>query len=183
MWMMRKVYAADISNVKLYPSTMPSTIRPARAPNSSADPRHSTHDIVGACRRLHAAIDRLDERVAAAAGISRSDLRCLNLLEFGPLPATVIARQLNLATGSVTALIDRLEAKGLVARLRQGTDRRVVQVQATARVFEVVGPIYLGFASRLRQQVKTYRVAERKLAVKHLLDVAESCDMAAAVPA
>ena len=65
-------------------------------------------DIVGACRRLHAPIDRLDELAANKAGVSRSDLRCLNLLEFGPLPATAIAKQLKLATGSVTALIDRL---------------------------------------------------------------------------
>jgi len=71
----------------------------------------------------------------------------------------------------------------LVARLREGTDRRVVLVQATAKVFEVVGPIYLGFAGRLRQQAQTYGAAERKLAVKHLLDVAEVCDLAAGVPA
>jgi len=82
----------------------------------------------------------------------------------------------------VTALIDRLEGKGLVARLRESTDRRVVQVQATAKVFEVIGPIYLAFAGRLRRQARTYGAAERKLAVKHLLDVAEVCDLAATLP-
>jgi DNA-binding Lrp family transcriptional regulator len=159
---------------------MPRATRPTHSASTPPDLRPPASDIVGACRRLHAAIDRLDERVATAADISRSDLRCLNLLEFGPLPATAIARQLNLATGSVTALIDRLEAKGLVARLRSGNDRRVVQVQATAKVFQVIGPIYIGFADRLRQQVKVYTAAERKLAIKHLLDVAEVCDVAAA---
>jgi len=133
-------------------------------------------DIVGACRRLHASIDRLDELVATTAGVSRSDLRCLNLLEFGPLPATVIAKQLNLATGSVTALVDRLEAKGLVTRSREDADRRVVKIQATAKVFELIGPVYLGFADRLRQMVTTYPAARQRLAVKHLIDVAQVCE-------
>jgi DNA-binding MarR family transcriptional regulator len=135
---------------------------------------------VGACRQLHAAIDRLDELAAGKAGISRSDLRCLNLLEHGPLPATVIAKQLNLATGSVTALIDRLESKALVTRMREEGDRRVVRVQATARVFELIGPVYLGFANRLRQLVEGYPEANRELAVEHLADVAQACELAIA---
>ncbi len=137
----------------------------------------SSSDIVAACRRLHASIDRLDELVASVAGVTRSDLRCLNLLEFGPLPATVIAKQLDLATGSVTALVDRLEAKGLVTRAREGADRRVVTVKATPKVFEVVGPIYLGFANRLRRLVESYSELNRRLAVKHLSDVAQVCEL------
>lgn len=142
-----------------------------------AAPQVEGTDIVGACRRLHAAIDRLDELAASTAGVSRSDLRCLNLLEFGPLPATAIAKQLNLATGSVTALVDRLEAKGLVTRLRQGGDRRVVKVQATPRVFDLIGPIYLGFADRLRSLVGTYSAARQRMAVKHLMDVSQTCEL------
>lgn len=144
--------------------------------DASAQPG-SSDDIIGSCRRLHAAIDRLDELVARTAGISRSDLRCLNLLEFGPLPASAIARQLNLATGSVTALVDRLEAKGLVNRMRAEDDRRVVTIQATPKVFEIVGPIYLGFANRLRARVDAYAPDERRLAAKHLGDVAQTCEL------
>lgn len=133
-------------------------------------------DIVAACRRLHAAIDRLDELAARTAGVSRSDLRCLNLLEFGPLPATTIAKQLNLATGSVTALIDRLEAKSLVTRVRDNGDRRVVKVQITAKVFELIGPIYMGFSENMRRLVGAYPAARQRLAVQHLLDVAQTCE-------
>ncbi len=144
--------------------------------DASAQPG-SSDDIIGSCRRLHAAIDRLDELVARTAGISRSDLRCLNLLEFGPLPASAIARQLNLATGSVTALVDRLEAKGLVNRMRAEDDRRVVTIQATPKVFEIVGPIYLGFANRLRTKVEAYSPSQQRMAVRHLSDVAETCEL------
>jgi len=156
---------------------MPSAKRVPRPPVRSSIQRTDGIDIVGACRRLHASIDRLDELVARTAGVSRSDLRCLNLLEFGPLPATEIARQLKLATGSVTALIDRLEAKELVTRLREGADRRVVKVQATPKVFELIGPIYLGFSQRLKRLIKTYPAADRAVAVKHLIDVAQVCEL------
>lgn len=146
-------------------------------PTPASSQRPEGADIVGACRRLHAAIDRLDELAANTAGVSRSDLRCLNLLEFGPLPATTIAKQLNLATGSVTALIDRLEDKGLVSRLRESADRRIVKVQATPKVFALIGPIYLGFADRLRRMVQTYPNDQQRMAVKHLIDVAETCEL------
>lgn len=155
------------------------TVAPAAAlPPDRQQPRGN--DIVGACRQLHGAIDRLDELAASMAGISRSDLRCLNLLEHGPLPATAIAKQLNLATGSVTALIDRLEAKALVNRLREDEDRRVVRVQATAKVFELIGPVYLGFANRLRLLVAGYPADDQSLAVQHLSDVAQACELAIA---
>lgn len=150
--------------------------RTRAATDASARQSDSDH-IIASCRRLHAAIDRLDELVAREAGISRSDLRCLNLLEFGPQSPTAIARELNLTTGSVTALVDRLEAKGLVERVREASDRRVVTIQATPSVFEIIGPIYLGFANRLRKRVASYSASDRRLAAKHLSDVAETCEL------
>ena len=51
----------------------------------------------------------------------------------------------------------------------------MVRVQATAKVFELIGPVYLGFASRSRLLVEGYLPAEQGLAVQHLLDVAQAC--------
>ena len=57
-----------------------------------------------------------------------------------------------------------------------------MHVQATAGVFELIGPVFLRFAVGLQQQVSIYNMAERKLTVRQLLDVAEVCDLAAAAP-
>jgi len=57
-----------------------------------------------------------------------------------------------------------------------------VHVQATAGVFELIGSVFLSFAVGLQQQVSIYNMAERKLTVRQLLDVAEVCDLAAAAP-
>ena len=128
--------------------------------------------VVAACRRLHAAIDALDQRAADMLGLARGDLRCLNLLEAGPATPTQIAGGLGLSTGSVTALIDRLERKGLVERSRDPSDRRGVFVTATRKVFETIGALYAQCSELLRATVAAYPSTEQDEAVKHLNDIA-----------
>lgn len=128
--------------------------------------------VIAACRRLHAAIDALDQRAADLLGITRADLRCLNLLEDGPIPPKRIASGLGLTSGGVTALIDRLERRGLVKRDRDPSDRRGVLVAATPQVFQSIGQLYKSCAERLYATVIAYPAAERDDAVRHLNDAA-----------
>jgi DNA-binding MarR family transcriptional regulator len=128
--------------------------------------------VVAACRRLHSAIDALDQRAADMLGLARGDLRCLNLLEAGSATPTRIAAGLGLSTGSVTALIDRLERKGLVERSRDPSDRRGVLVTATPVVFETIGALYAKCSDLLRATVASYPLPEQDAAVRHLNDVA-----------
>lgn len=130
--------------------------------------------VIGACRRLHAAIDALDQRAADMCGISRSDLRCLNLLEGGPVTPKRIAEALAMSSGSVTALIDRLETLQLVERSRDPSDRRGVLVNATPKVFESIGLLYAQCSDLLRAAVAAYPASEQSDAIRHLNDVA-SC--------
>jgi len=125
-------------------------------------------DVIAACRRLHAAIDGLDQAAADLLGVSRNDLRCLNLLEHGPLPPSHLAVSLGITPGSVTALIDRLEGKGLVERARAPHDRRGVLVSATPLVFRSIGALYRSCAVALHDMAMTYSAAERASAVRHL---------------
>lgn len=106
-------------------------------------------ELILACRSLYSAIESFDHWVASSAGISRNDLRALNLLEGGPVNAGQIAQRLDMTTGAVTPLIDRLETKGLVKRVANPNDRRAVMVEATPRLFREIGSIYVGLAHRL----------------------------------
>lgn len=110
----------------------------------------SPEDLVTVCRSLYDAIDRLDQAAAETVGVSRNDLRALNLLERGPVAPGFMARELRLSSGAVTALIDRIEAKGLVRRRRDPKDRRGVLVEPTRRMFEELAPLYRGVADYLR---------------------------------
>jgi DNA-binding MarR family transcriptional regulator len=135
--------------------------------------------VSAACRRLHAAIDGLDQAAADLLGVSRTDLRCLNLLEHGPLSPSRIAAALGITAGSVTALVDRLEAKGLVKRARTPGDRRGVLVSATPLVFRSIGELYRSCAMALHNMAMAYPPGERASAVRHLGHAAEAWEAAA----
>lgn len=100
--------------------------------------------MVAAVRGLRTAFDRYDEAVARQLGLTRSDLRALELLELGPVSAGEIARQLQFSSGSVTGLLDRLEEQGFVRREPAPDDRRkvvvVLQGEAYARVEAAYAP-------------------------------------------
>jgi DNA-binding MarR family transcriptional regulator len=68
--------------------------------------------------------------IAERLGLHPTDYKALGMLErLGPMAAGDLARHSGLATASVTNLIDRLESKGFVRRVRDEEDRRRVLVQ------------------------------------------------------
>jgi MarR family transcriptional regulator, 2-MHQ and catechol-resistance regulon repressor len=63
-----------------------------------------------------------------------SDFRVLEaLLHKGPLPVNTIGPKVWLTPGSISVAVDRLVKKGLVARKERSQDRRVRQVELTAK--------------------------------------------------
>jgi DNA-binding MarR family transcriptional regulator len=71
-----------------------------------------------------------DDRVAKKFKLSRTDMRCLDILgRKGPMTAGQLADESGLSTGAVTFLLDRLEQAGMVKRRRDTEDRRRVWVE------------------------------------------------------
>ena len=134
-------------------------------------------DLVAACRRLYASIDRLDTKAANTVGVSRNDLRCLNMLAEAPVKPSQIAAELGLTTGSVTTLLDRLEKANLATRERDPDDRRGIIVHPTHYLFETLGPIYSGVAKEIARIAAEYSAEERKAAVKHLNDASSAYEV------
>ena len=65
-------------------------------------------------------------------GLGRNDAAALRLLvEHGPATPAVIMAELALTSGSVTALIDRLEGAGFARRRPHESDRRSLVVEAS----------------------------------------------------
>jgi DNA-binding MarR family transcriptional regulator len=92
------------------------------------------------------AASAFDERVAEKLKLSRTDMRCLDLLErLGPMTAGQLADESGLSTGAVTFLLDRLEEAGMVRRRRDTEDRRRVWVEvmpsAQKRLLRMQQPI------------------------------------------
>ncbi|WP_413359758.1 MarR family transcriptional regulator [Bacillus subtilis] len=74
------------------------------------------------------------QAAAQALGLFPTDLKSADILnEAGPMTAGELGKKTGLSTGSVTALVDRLEKAGYVAREKDPNDRRrVVIVPLTA---------------------------------------------------
>lgn len=137
-------------------------------------------DLVTACRRLYAGIERLDSKAASMVAVSRNDLRCLNMLAEAPAKPSRIASELGLTTGSVTTLLDRLEKANLATRARDPGDRRGIIVHPTPNLFKTLGPIYSSVAKEIERIASEYSTDERNAAVKHLNDAASAYEFVTA---
>jgi len=70
--------------------------------------------------------------VAAACGLTPAQCHLLRLLQPGAaLPMRRLAESLGCDASNVTGIVDRLEARGLVARRPAGHDRRVKELALT----------------------------------------------------
>ena len=99
--------------------------------------------IAEATRRLDVALSTLTGAFAHDVGLSVVELLALeNLDADGGLGPSELARRLQLSTGTVTALVDRLEASGHAARVAHPSDRRRVVVTRTVKASrELAGEI------------------------------------------
>ena len=91
------------------------------------------------------AVDDYDREMARLLGMHETDLRCLELLlatkECSPRELSIL---LGLTTGSVTAVLDRLEKHELLTRTPHPVDRRKTVVKVTPegvrRCHELLAP-------------------------------------------
>lgn len=98
-------------------------------------------------RQYQRDIDAFDQAVAERAGLSRTDLRCLDLvleLMTAGTPATPrrLAEVAGLTPSTITSVLDRLERAGYVRRIREQADRRQVVLQLTATFAELTEEIF-----------------------------------------
>ena len=96
--------------------------------------------------RASGTIDGLLAANLARLGLTPGQLGVMEaLMHLGPLTQTELARKLLRSGGNVTTVIDNLERRGRVARMRNREDRRVVTVDLTRlgrRLIEKVFPLH-----------------------------------------
>jgi MarR family 2-MHQ and catechol resistance regulon transcriptional repressor len=84
--------------------------------------------------KSHRALSLLAAQSIANTGLCLTDFAALEaLLHKGPLTITEIQDKVRLASGSMTAAVDRLEKLGLVLRKSSPSDRRARVVELTAK--------------------------------------------------
>ena len=102
-----------------------------------------------------------DERMAKKLKLSRTDMRCLDLIgRLGPLTAGRLAEESGLTTGAVTFILDRLEEAGMVTRRRDTEDRRRVWVAIVPEAQRRLARLQQPVADEMREVAQQFKVDE-----------------------
>jgi DNA-binding MarR family transcriptional regulator len=103
------------------------------------------------------ATELVDDAGCRLIGVNRTDGRCLDIIDqHGRITAGDLAREAFLTTGAVTAVLDRLEAAGLVRRVRDDADRRKVYVEVTPETLKRMHDLYGPLATESRERMEHY---------------------------
>lgn len=113
---------------------------------------------------------QMHEIIARKAGFSGTDHKYLGFfLQRGKLTAGELAQLTDLTTGSVTALIDRFEKKGLVKRQPDPVDRRkVFIVPASDKIIALLKPFYQVFQDETEKLIASFSSNERDVIESYL---------------
>lgn len=88
--------------------------------------------LVGNLRRLVKAVYLDSSKISRQYGLTSAQSAVLRILfKKGSLSSAEMSRRLYVTPSNITGIIDRLEKKGLVERVRQASDRRVALIQLT----------------------------------------------------
>jgi MarR family 2-MHQ and catechol resistance regulon transcriptional repressor len=113
--------------------------------------------------RCYRAVSQLAEHSVAEAGLGLSDFAALEaLLHKGPLTITEIQAKVLLASGSMTAAVDRLERKGLVIRTATPSDRRAKLLELTPEGRRVVEAAFRRHATELEAAMAVLNATEKR---------------------
>jgi DNA-binding MarR family transcriptional regulator len=98
---------------------------------STAFPDRTDESLI-ALRRILRATEWFARDLAHAAGLSPAQLRVLQIVaERDSATPKLLARQMGVSQATVTALVDKLVARGLVKRVPSEQDRRQTNIVAT----------------------------------------------------
>ncbi len=111
-------------------------------------------------RAGRAVLARVEPRLAAA-GFTPTQFGVLEaILHKGPLSQRELSRKVLTSAGNMTDLIDKLEARGLVSRTRQTSDRRAVRVELTAAGRDLIEPLFARHAADIAAAMAGLNEAE-----------------------
>lgn len=113
--------------------------------------------------RCHHALNLLVERDIAGLGLCLSDFMVLEaLLHKGPLTISQIQAKVLLASGSMTAAVDRLESRGLAVRKPAPDDRRSRRIELTSAGRHLIEGVFQQHAQHLEDAVAVLDEKEKQ---------------------
>jgi MarR family 2-MHQ and catechol resistance regulon transcriptional repressor len=130
--------------------------RPSKSPDTSG-----VHVWLVLMKAFQAVMPHAAESIERTE-LGDSDFRVLEaLLHKGPLPVNTLGPKVWLTPGSISVAVERLVKKGLVSRNDQPGDRRVRQVELTAKGRALITRGFLEHAAAMESVVSVLSKTER----------------------
>ncbi len=96
-------------------------------------------EIIDNLRRVFQVVNEHSKKAERATGLTGPQLWAIKTIaQDAPIMVSELARRMYLHPATVVGIIDRLETRGLVLRVRSKEDRRVVRVELTAHGEDLV---------------------------------------------
>lgn len=117
------------------------------------------------------------QNMAHKMGVVHTDLKTADILnEKGPITAGELSKITGLSTGSVTALVDRLEKAGYVRRERDVSDRRRVMIVPIPERHKEIMNHYHSLGVKTKKLCEHYEEHELKLILQFVSDITDVLD-------
>lgn len=131
------MYAKE-TDLKTKPAVEPGNIAHLTDPVARAESKLSEQVLI-ALRRIIRAIDLHSRFLARRYQLTGPQLVVLQrIIEHGEMSGSRLAKEVSLSHGTITGILGRLEARGLISRRRSRSDKRRFLLRATEQGLELV---------------------------------------------
>lgn len=132
-----------------------------------------TADVLSAGRKLSTAAVMFHTALAHRQGLTATDAKALDLIgRFGPLTAGDLGARAGLAPASVTGLVDRLEKRDLVRRVKDPADGRRVLVELNGAKLAAFAPLFDDLVREMHELAEEFSVEQLETIVRFLEEAA-----------
>jgi DNA-binding MarR family transcriptional regulator len=108
------------------------------------------------------------QRAAQLHGLGVTEMKALGfLLRQGPCHAGDLVHELQVTSGAVTGVVDRLERRGLAHRRADSEDGRRVVIEADTRSLAGLDNVYVAIGKAFSALYETYTTRELEFLARH----------------
>jgi DNA-binding MarR family transcriptional regulator len=118
----------------------------------------------------------LHQAIAQSVGLNATDTKCIDLIIAHPnglVTAGRLSDMTGLTTGAITHILDRLERRRFIERVRDTDDRRKVFVRVRPESLEPLFPKYEAMGKAYMALAEQYRDTELQLICEYLQKTSE----------
>jgi DNA-binding MarR family transcriptional regulator len=137
----------------------------------------SIEEVLVALRRVIRATDLHSKHLAKTTGLTSPQMLLLQTIrDKGEVTIGELANKMSLSQATVTSILDRLEKRELVYRVRSNEDRRKVHAYLTEQATEVLKEAPIPLQEHFTQQFGALQEWEQTMIISSLQRVAQMMD-------